>query len=87
MTKPLTVTSPGIFIPEDVSSVLAPPLERGLAKATSVPLAPTLGWFRRRLPLILEVDEVDALKAALRTDRDRAMTMRCCWAACAAARC
>jgi integrase/recombinase XerD len=41
----------------------------------------------RRLPRILNPDEVEALMAALRTDRDRAMAQACCSAGCAVARC
>jgi hypothetical protein len=38
-------------------------------------------------PHILEPGEVDALMAALRTERDWAMVRPCCLAVCAAARC
>jgi hypothetical protein len=36
MTRPLTVTSPGAFIPADVASVVAPILERAMARERSI---------------------------------------------------
>ncbi|MDR3664392.1 MAG: tyrosine-type recombinase/integrase [Mycobacterium sp.] len=67
----------GYLITRDDVSVTANPVPRGIATRQSrsrngrgLPLVRGV----RRLPRILEVEEIDALMGALRTERDRAMT-------------
>lgn len=67
----------GYLITRDDVDVTANPVPRGIATRQSrsrggrgLPLVRGV----RRLPRILEVDEIDALMGALRTERDRAMT-------------
>ena len=67
----------GYLITRDDVAVTANPVPRGIATRQSrsrsgrgLPLVRGV----RRLPRILEVDEIDALMGALRTERDRAMT-------------
>ena len=67
----------GYLITRDDVAVTANPVPRGIATRQSrgrngrgLPLVRGV----RRLPRILEVDEIDVLMGALRTERDRAMT-------------
>ena len=67
----------GYLITRDDVAVTANPVPRGIATRQSrsrsgrgLPLVRGV----RRLPRILELDEIDALMGALRTERDRAMT-------------